>query len=53
MKQEALVLFPHIQLTCVALVLFFSSFVSVLVYAMHKQNKPFFEHVALLPLEED
>lgn len=53
MKKEILVLFPHVYLTCFALVLFFTSFLAILIYAFHSGNKAFFTQVAQLPLEED
>jgi len=53
MKQEILHNFPHIQLTCIALLLFFSSFLSIIIYSFHSQNKAFFSKVALIPFEEE
>ena len=53
MKSEALRYFPHVELTCLALVLFFVSFVLILIYAFHKKNKDHFNALARLPLEGD
>ncbi len=53
MKKDILLYFPHIELTCFALLLFFSSFMMILIYAFHTQNKAFFKQASLLPLEED
>lgn len=50
MKQDVLTQFPLPVLPTIALLIFFTFFVGMLVYISRRQNKPLFQHVANQPL---
>jgi cbb3-type cytochrome oxidase subunit 3 len=52
MKQEALKYFTDTHLTAIALLIFFSFFVGMLVYVV-KKSKQDWDEIARLPLEEN
>lgn len=52
MKSSILQLFPYIELTCTALVLFFISFLAIGIYVFHNKNKAYFNAMANMPLED-
>lgn len=53
MIREALSYFPFPQLTAVALLIFISLFVGMLVWLFRKKRRPLIGHLECLPLEEE
>ncbi|MEZ4744066.1 MAG: cbb3-type cytochrome c oxidase subunit 3 [Bdellovibrionota bacterium] len=51
MKQEALSLFNHPELILTAFLLFFSTFLGILIWALKKSRQDHYDKMASLPLE--
>lgn len=53
MKAQVLAHFPMTWMTCIALVIFFTSFVSIFVRAYAKSNSDLYKKMGHLPLSEE
>jgi len=51
MKGSILKMFPYLELTCTALVIFVVVFVAIGIYVFHTKNKAYFNAMAHMPLE--
>lgn len=53
MKKEALSQFGHPDLILLSFLLFFFCFIGVVIWAMSKSNKVYFEKMSKLPLSDE
>ncbi len=53
MKQDVLMHFTHLNLTCMALIIFFILFVSALIWVIRPQGRALYRYMSELPLEEN
>lgn len=53
MKQEVLQNFPHIELTAIALLIFFTIFCGMLYWINRKDQRSVIQHLEQLPLDKE
>lgn len=53
MMAQAVKHFPHVWMTCIALVLFLGVFAGVLTWIFRRNSRPFYEKLSRAPLAAD